>query len=134
MPKQSVSVFRKRKRAFDVVMQAYRDSIGSELSATQYTDRGAPSEPGPKTTPVDFRVDVDRVIKKCVQNLGAFRAVYITCDTDDEIEIGKRAQRIIGGGMHHLEQGMGALFIVRELHPPAKYFKAVRQRSLQRSL
>ena len=128
--KQSVSVFKLRKRAFDVVMQAYRDSIGSELSATQYTDRGAPSEPGPKTTPVDFRVDVDRVIKKCVRNLGAFRAVYITCDTDDEIEIGKRAQRIIGGGMHNLEQGMGALFIARDLYPPSKYFNAVRQKSL----
>ena len=128
--KQSVSVFKLRKRAFDVVMQAYLDSIGSELSATQYTDRGAPSEPGPKTTPVDFRVDVDRVIKKCVRNLGAFRAVYITCDTDDEIEIGKRAQRIIGGGMHNLEQGMGALFIARDLYPPSKYFNAVRQKSL----
>jgi|ERR1019366_10231658 hypothetical protein len=131
MPKQSISVFRLRKKAFDVVMQAYRDSVGSELGATQYSDRGSPSEPGLKPTPLDFRCDVDRVIKKCVRNLGAFRAVYIDCETDDEIEIGRRAQRIIGGGMHNLEQGMGALFIHRELSPPSKYFKINRQRMIR---
>ncbi len=122
--------YAKRKRAFDDVMQAYRDSQIAPLSAIQYNDGSGGTRYAAKPTLTDFKCDVERVIKKCVKHLAFFRAAYVLYDSEDPIEREIHADKIIGEGRHNLEQGMGAEFIKRKLHPTkgkGGYFHAVRK-------
>ena len=123
-------------------MAAYRELAAGGLNITQYKDASKTSRYEARPTPTDFRADVDIVIKKCAYNISAFHLAYIEWDpaeVDDPIKMGKRAQHIFGGGMHNLEQGMGAEFIRRKLFlitGPVKgvrgYFNVIRQRETQK--
>jgi hypothetical protein len=127
MPKKKAPEYAKRKRAFDETLAAYRRSATATLGAMQYNDSSAPSEPNPaRPTQIDFKSDVDRVIYKCVTDLQAFLLAYVIFDCEDDIEREMHVQKVLGDARHGLEQGMGAEFIRRRIHPVKKYFKAVR--------
>ena len=86
-----------------------------------------------RPTLTDMRCDVDRVINKCcprkIDRL-RFRLAYVLYDSPDPIEMGRYADKVIGGGKNNLEQGMGAEFIKRGISPlygNGGYFKTIRQ-------
>lgn len=122
--------YAKRKRAFDDVMQAYRDSQIAPVSAIQYGDGSGGTRYEAKPTLTDFKCDVERVIKKCVTDLSLFSIAYVYFDAEDPIEREVYADKVIGAGRHNLEQGMGAEFIRRKLHPTkgkGGYFHVIRR-------
>lgn len=124
--------FAANKKAFDSVMQAYREAMSvGILGAMQYGDSSGSSMPNKaKPTPLDFRCDVDRVITKCNKTplaLFNFNNAYVWYDSDDSIDMEIHAQKTLGDMRHGLEQGMGAEFAKRKLFPTSKYFKSVRQ-------
>jgi hypothetical protein len=81
----------------------------------------------------DFRCDVDKVIKKCCPRKPdkvRFRLSYILFDSPDPIEMERYADKVMGGGRHNLEQGMGAEFVKRGIFPmygKGGYFRSIRQ-------
>lgn len=123
--------FAKRKAAFDDVMQAYRDSQIAPLSAIQYGDSSSGTRYEAKPTLTDFKCDVERVIAKCVKTEKInFLKAYVWFDSEDAIEREIHADQIIGEGRHNLEQGMGAEFIRRHIHPTkgkGGYFNVIRK-------
>ena len=131
-PKKKSPPYAKRKRAFDDVMQAYRDSQVAPLSAIQYGDSAGGTRYAAKPTLTDFKCDVERVIHKCVKTGKInFLKAYVWFDSEDTIEREMHADQVIGEGRHNLEQGMGAEFIKRRLHPTkgkGGYFHTVRRR------
>ena len=127
--------FAKRKDAFDKVMEAYRSAkdmnggIGALLLGAG--GKGVMNPVQPSLT--DFRCDVDKVINKCcprkVDKL-RFRLAYIGFDSPDPIEMERYADKVMGGGRHNLEQGMGAEFVKRGIFPMygrGGYFRSIRQ-------
>ena len=127
--------FAKRKHAFDSVMCTYRSArdnnggIGAMMVSAG--GKGVMNPVRPSLT--DFRCDVDKVINKCcpkkIDKL-RFRLAYIEYDSPNPIDTEKYADKIIGGGRHNLEQGMGAEFIRRgvfPMHGDGGYFKSIRQ-------
>jgi hypothetical protein len=128
-PKKKVPPYGKRKRAFDSVMKAYRESQIITISATQFLDGGKTSRYAAKPTAIDFRCDVDKVIKKCVRyDIARFYETYVYFDSEDAIEREMMADKMMGEKRHNLEQGMGAEFIRRHLLPTGKngYFQTYR--------
>lgn len=113
-------------------MQAYRDCQVVPLSAIQYGDAAGGSRNPAKPTLTDFKCDVELIIAKCVKigRLNFFKA-YVWFDSEDAIEREIHADKTIGEGRHSLEQGVGALFIKRRLHPTkgkGGYFHTVREK------
>jgi hypothetical protein len=112
-------------------MQAYRDSLVVPLSAIQYSDGAGGTRYAAKPTLTDFKCDVDRVIKKCVKTGRLnFKTAYVWFDSEDAIEREVYADKMIGAGRHNLEQGMGAEFIRRKIHPTkgkGGYFNVIRR-------
>jgi|ERR1035437_89956 hypothetical protein len=129
-PKKKPPQFAKRKRAFDAVLEAYRgakDTGGIGAIAMGGGGKGVSNPAKPSLT--DLRCDVDKVVNKCcprkIDRL-RFRLAYIEYDSPDPIEMGRYADKMIVG-KDNLEQGIGALFISREIYPIKKYFKTIRQ-------
>lgn len=96
----------------------------------QYNDSSGGAPNPAKPTPLEFRCDVDRVIKKCLPGGAArtaFSMVYIMPRSDEQLDIEIAADRILGVRRHNLEEGMGAEFIRRKLYPTNRYFKSIRK-------
>lgn len=112
-------------------MQAYRDCQVAPLSAIQYGDSSGGTRYAAKPTLTDFKCDVERVIKKCVKTGKInFLKAYVWFDSDDSIEREIHADHVIGAGRHNLEQGMGAEFLKRKIHPTkgkGGYFHVIRK-------
>jgi len=130
-PKKKSPPYAKRKLAFDDILQAYRDCQVAPLSAIQYGASLSGTRYAAKPTLTDFKCDVERVIKKCVKTGKInFLKAYVWFDSEDVIEREVHADRVIGEGRHNLEQGMGAEFIKRGLHPTkgkGGYFNVIRK-------
>ena len=133
--KKRVPRFRENKKAFDTVMQCYRDSGNtSKVGAMQYNDGGSAVRNPATPTPLDFRCDVDRVIRKCIKDAydyALFFITYVCYDTDDTIEFEMNADKQFGPRRHNLEQGIGALFITRRIYPCSGkkgYFSTIRRK------
>ena len=125
----------KRKKAFDSVLEAYRQAKNVQVgvSAVHIGGGGKGTANPMKPTLVDFRCDTERVFAKILKTSAerrAFREAYLDFDSEDYIERGMHAQKIYGEGMQNLEQGMGALFIARHIYPmhgPGSYFRTIRR-------
>src|ERR1035438_1042863 len=116
MKKKSKPQFAARKRAFDSVMDAYRqarDQNGGMGSITiSDSGKGVSNPVRPSLT--DFRCDVEKVLARCLKSYLAkrdFLTAYVYYDSEDTIDLEMHAQQVIGEGRHGLEQGIGALFI-----------------------
>src|ERR1035438_8278446 len=127
MKKKSKPQFAARKRAFDSVMDAYRqarDQNGGMGSITiSDSGKGVSNPVRPSLT--DFRCDVEKVLARCLKSYRAkrdfltayvyykrdFLTAYVYYDSEDTIDLEMHAQQVIGDGRHGLEQGIGALFI-----------------------
>lgn len=125
--------YRERKKAFDEVMDFYRSAHDSGIGAASISGEGKGSSNPIKPSLTDFRVDVERVINRCVTAQDAvvrFRASYINYDSEYQIDIERYADKVIGAGRHGLEQGIGALFLKQGLYPlygRGGYFNCIRQ-------
>lgn len=125
--------FAKNKRAFDAVMHHYRSlgSIGS-VSAANMEKSGAGGSPNPaRPTPLDFRCDVEKVIKKIVplKHISRFIVAYVIFEADTEIMQERLADKILGGIRHSFEQRMGEQFHKRKIFPVQGrgYFHCIRR-------
>ena len=129
--KDKTPKYSKNKAAFDSVMASYRQSLhSSDLQATDYAHSGSGSGfRAARPTQSDYRVDVERAIKKCVKSLKKFFLAYVVFDSDDPIELERHADRVMGDGRHNFEQGLGALFIAWKIYPATGrggYFTSIR--------
>jgi phytoene/squalene synthetase len=66
-----------------------------------------------RSTPLDFKCDVDKAVKVVVPaaKRRRFYTVYALSWTDDEIEQGMLADRVLGGVRNSWEQRLGELFV-----------------------
>jgi hypothetical protein len=127
--------FAARKRAFDDVMAMYRQAqdVTGGMGALSISDGGKGATNPVRPTMTDFRCDCESIINHCVKNQDAvvrFRAVYINYDSEEQMDIERYADKVIGAGRHGLEQGIGALMITRGLYPlhgKGGYFTTIRQ-------
>jgi len=125
--------FAARKRAFDDVMAMYRQAQDNGLGTANISGEGKGSSNPVRPSLTDFRCDVERVINHCVTAQEAvvrFRAAYINYDSENQIDIERYADKVIGTGRHGLEQGVGTLFIrngIYPLHGKGGYFHCIRQ-------
>lgn len=122
-----------RKKAFDNVMAFYRQAQSNGVGASVIDGSGKGTSNPVKPSLTDFRCDVEKIINHCVraQDLVVrFRACYINYDSENPIDIERYADKVIGALRHGLEQGIGALFIRKGLHPlygNGGYFRSIRQ-------
>ena len=127
--------FAKRKRAFDETLAAYRNArdYTGGLGAISISDLGKPAKNLAKPSLTDFRCDVEQVLNKVLKTAQIktdFLSAYIYFDSEDVIEMEMNAQNILGDMRHGLEQGLGALFIKKGIHPQygkGGYFKSIRR-------
>lgn len=124
--------FAKNKKAFDAVMAHYRSLSGiGSISAMNMAaaTKGSPNPARP--TPLDFRCDVDKAIKKIVplKWRQMFRAVYIRIEAETSIEQEMLADRMIGGARHSFEQRLGEQFNQKKIFPVQGrgYFHTIRR-------
>jgi hypothetical protein len=111
--------YERNKRAFDKVLARYRASLTTSVSAVNIATAGGKAKNKPvHATPLDFKCDVDKAVKVVVPALkrNRFYVVYCLNWTDDEIEQGMLADRILGGVHHSWEQRLGELFTRRGLY------------------
>ena len=98
--------FAKRKRAFDMVLSCYRSAGDTGGIGAMIIGAGGKGVMNPvRPTLTDFRADVSKVINKCCPNRIAklrFRLAYIEYDSADPIEMGRYADKVIGGGKNNL--------------------------------
>jgi hypothetical protein len=135
MKKKKLPQFAKRKKAFDCVLQAYRDAKNVQVgvSAVNIGCGGKGTSNPCQPNIVDFRADVELVFHKVFKSESAWRAfeeAYINFDSEDYIEREVHAQSILGETMHSLAQGLGAEFIKRgifPLHGKGSYFRTIRR-------
>ena len=124
--------YAKSKKAFDNVMGFYRalSGIGS-ISAVNMAASAKGSVNPAKPTPLDFKADVDRVIKKIVPEKYRvkFAVVYILIEAPTALLQEMLADKIIGGARHSFEQRIGDAFIQRGIHPVQQrgYFHCIRK-------
>jgi hypothetical protein len=124
--------YEKNKRAFDSVFSHYRSLLTStSISAVNIETSGNKPVRNPaKPTPLDFKCDVDKAVKVVVPvaKRRRFYAVYGLNWTDDEIEQGMLADRVLGGVHNSWEQRLGELFARLGLFPVQGrgYFRCVR--------
>jgi hypothetical protein len=132
--KNKAPEFALRKRAFDAVMAHYRSLGTVRLSAMSYGNGCAGSFYAARPKSIDYKIDCDRVFIKCLKfrsEQERFAKAYIFYDSDDPIDREIFAQSILGDKRHTLEQGIGALFLKRELYPAVKYFRAIRGKKVK---
>lgn len=128
--RKAAKPYGRHKKAFDSVLSHYRSlSTSTSLPAVNAAAGGKPSRNPAKPTPLDFRVDVDRVINIIVPKRDRLR-FYVTYAnwSDDQLEIEKLADKMLGGVRHAYEQRAGAMFIKRGVWPVQNkgYFFSIR--------
>jgi hypothetical protein len=122
MPQKKPRNYAANKKAFDEVMQYYRDTHDVGLGAMSYEHVGMGGTPNrAKPTPTDFRSDVELVIypllaKKRIP-FYRFIAAYILWDSEDPIENEMHAHKLLGDRRHSIEQRMGEEFRNRDIFP-----------------
>ena len=125
--------FAARKKAFDEVMVAYRQSKDTGLGASTISGAGKGSSNPVRPSLTDFRCDCEKIFNKVVTTqdmVVRFRASYINYDSESSIDNERYADKVIGSMRHGLEQGIGALFIKNglfPLHGKGGYFTTIRQ-------
>jgi hypothetical protein len=125
--------FAARKKAFDEVMAAYRQSTDKGLGAATISGEGKGSSNPVRPSLTDFRCDCEKIFNKVVTTqdmVVRFRASYINYDSESSIDNERYADKVIGSMRHGLEQGIGALFIKNglfPLHGKGGYFTTIRQ-------
>lgn len=125
--------FAARKKAFDAVIACYRQAQDTGLGTASITGGGKGVSNPVRPSLTDFRCDCELIFNKCLKTEDAvytFRVAYLEYDSEDAIEREVYADKVIGGGRHGLEQGIGALFIKNglfPLHGSGGYFHCVRQ-------
>lgn len=126
--------FAARKKAFDAVLEAYRNAKDTGSIGAVAIGEGGKGVSNPvRPSLTDFRCDVDRVLFKCIKDGGLmarFACAYIMYDSDDPIEMEVYAEKVVGSGRHGLEQGIGNEFIKRGIYPlhgKRGYFHTIRQ-------
>ncbi len=118
--KKKVKNYSRSKKAFDSVFSHYRSlSTTTSIPAVNAAAGGKPSRNPTKPTPLDFKVDVDRVVNIVVpeKNRLIFYVSYGGCWTDEQLEIEKLADKMLGGVRHSYEQRLGDQFIKRKIFP-----------------
>lgn len=128
--KKKVKNYSRSKKAFDSVFSHYRSlSTTTSIPAVNPASEGKPSRNPTKPTPLDFKVDVDRVVNIVVplKNRIRFYVTYAAW-TNDQIEIERLADKMFGGIRHSWEQRLGDQFIKRGVFPVQNrgYFYSVR--------
>jgi hypothetical protein len=129
--KKKVKNYSRSKRAFDSVFSHYRSlSTTTSIPAVNAAAGSKPSRNPAKPTPLDFKVDVDRVVNIVVseKNRRRFYVAYGGRWTDDQLEVERLADKLLGGVRHSYEQRLGDQFIKRGLFPVQGhgYFWSVR--------
>jgi len=125
--------FAARKKAFDSVMDAYRNANDRGMGSASIDGNGKGVSNPVRPTLTDFRCDCESIIDKCVTEPGMvirFRACYVDFDSDNPIDTERYADKVIGSMRHNLEQGVGSLFIKNGLYPlhgRSGYFTTIRQ-------
>lgn len=126
--------FAARKKAFDRVLEAYRnakDTNGGIGAAALSGGKGVSNPVRPTLT--DFRCDCDKVFNHCLRtdiDRLRFRLAYLKFDSESSIEQEMFADKVFGAGRHSLEQGIGARFIAKGIFPMygnGGYFQTIRQ-------
>lgn len=124
--------FAKNKRAFDAVIGHYRSlgAIGSIGALNMEKSGGGTPNPA-KPSILDFRCDVEKVIKKIVpqRHYARFLKAYIFVECTTDIEQEKWADKVLGGMRHSFEQRMGEVFNQRKIFPVQGrgYFHSIRR-------
>lgn len=127
-PKKTTA-YKKNKKAFDVIVLHLRrmdcPQLGS-LGAMNFDEACRSSTTRNPIAPnaVEFRCDVLLAIKAAMPKgirLMNFILAYLLYDSDDEIERGVYAQKILGGRVHSVEQRIGAEFVRRGIWPEEAY-------------
>ncbi len=125
--------FAARKKAFDAVMDCYRQAKDTGLGAASIDGNGKGVSNPVRPSLTDFRCDCEKIFNKVVtaqDMVVRFRASYINFDSESSIDIERYADKVIGSMRHGLEQGIGALFIkygLYPLHGKGGYFHCIRQ-------
>ena len=125
--------YAKRKRAFDAVLEAYRNAkdVGIGAAAIGAGGKGVTNPVRPSLT--DFRCDVMKVINHCLYTYIdrlRFRLAYLEFNSESPIEQEMFADKVFGSGRHSLEQGIGARLISKGVYPmygKNGYFTTIRQ-------
>jgi len=127
MPKSKKSKnYRLNKQAFDQVIDFYRKFIDAKLGSNgvlnpeQVGSGGGGSKNPAKPTPLDFKSDVELVIKAKLPKfvtLREFEKTYVQYDSEDEIEREVYAQKLLGDKRHSVEQRLGEEFVRRGIFP-----------------
>src|SRR5208282_2042247 len=125
-PKKKLPNYAKQKTAFDEVMAKYRlsrkhNGLGS---VSWNVAKGATAQDPAKPNVSEFRADVEKTVESlvAVKYHPWFWATYSWFDSEDAIERGMFAHRMLKGREHSYEQRLGAKFIEIGLFPTTKYF------------
>lgn len=120
--------YARNKRSFDKVFELYRAlSVTTALSARDMSSaRGAARDPD-KPTALDFRCDVDNVVKLIVPKkwLIKFYATYTVSASDSVIEQGVFEHKMLGGLRHSFEQRIGEMLFRKNIG--SDYFHTIRK-------
>lgn len=132
-PKKKAVRFDVNLRAFAEVMAAYRASSQAVLGCVKLGGSGkGPSMRDPALPNLtEFRADVERAIQNIVkteEQVAWFTAAYIWFDSNDAIERGAFAEKLLGvNRARRWEQRVGAHFVELEIYPSRKYLDHLRQ-------
>jgi hypothetical protein len=124
--------YARNKRAFDRTFEMYRAlSVTTALSARDMSAaRGATRNPA-KPTALDFRADVDNVVKVVVPKkwLIRFYATYTVSVSESPIEQGVFEGKMLGGLRHSFEQRIGEMLFRKKIYQEqgSSYFNSVRK-------
>jgi len=120
--------YARNKKSFDRAFELYRAlSVTTALSARDMSAaKGAARDPA-KPTALDFRVDVDNVVKLIVPKkwLIRFYATYTVSASDSAIEQGVFEDKMLGGLRHSFEQRIGEMLWRKKI--ASDYFHTIRR-------
>ena len=130
--------YRRNKKAFDQTFEMYRAlSVTTALSAQDMSAaRGGTRNPA-KPTPLDFRCDVDNVVKLIVPKkwLIRFYATYTVSVSESPIEQGVFEHKMLGGIRHSFEQRIGEMLFRKKIYQEhgGSYFTSVRKGNCEKT-
>ena len=128
MQKKKPRNYARNKKAFDCAFELYRAlSVTTALSARDMSaGRGATRNPA-KPTALDFRCDIDNVVKLIVPKkwLIRFYATYTVSASDSAIEQGMFEDKMLGELRHSFEQRIGEMLWRKKIG--SDYFHSIRE-------
>lgn len=134
-PKKTTA-YAMNKKAFDDVLICFRRTsplLGPPGAMNLKKAGGSPTPKNPiAPLPVEFRSDVLLAVQASIPkgvSLRNFILSYLLFDSDDEIERGVFAQKILGGRALSVEQRVGAEFVRRAIYPLGPYMFPPRMNS-----